>query len=176
MVERELPKLYTRVRFPSPAPNILISTSSQVYSNPGNTASNKDFHYPDVYSHLLKSSYIWGYQTLYPQKYPQHGGTLMPGYPQMTLTNLSHRFARVAQKTSAIVGSWHFKFVVTYGLHCFAKDTTAFNIPVVYEDGREMLTICMERYEASKQIRKILTNLPSMELFHQMEINSSRWI
>jgi len=59
-----------------------------------------------------------------------------------------------------------YKFVVTYGLHCFAKDTTAFNIPLVYGDGREMLTICMERYEASKQIRKILTNLPAMKLFH----------
>ncbi|MCE0802962.1 hypothetical protein LVQ77_22110, partial [Buttiauxella sp. S04-F03] len=58
-----------------------------------------------------------------------------------------------------------FKFVVTYGLHCFAKDATPFNIPLVYEDGREKITICMERYEASKQIRHILANLPDMLLY-----------
>ncbi len=55
--------------------------------------------------------------------------------------------------------------MVTYGLHCFAKDVTAFNIPLVYKDGREQLTICMERYEASKHIRQILANLPAMKLF-----------
>lgn len=58
-----------------------------------------------------------------------------------------------------------YKFVVTYGLHCFAKDVTPYNLPLKYEDGREELTICMERYEASKQIRKILANLPAMNLF-----------
>lgn len=58
-----------------------------------------------------------------------------------------------------------YKFVVTYGLHCFAKDDTEFNIPVTYEDGRESKTICMERYEASKQLRAILSNLPAMILY-----------
>jgi len=58
-----------------------------------------------------------------------------------------------------------YKFIVTYGLHCFAKDETPYNIPLTYEDGREQLTICMERYEASKQIHQILVNLPAMELF-----------
>lgn len=59
-----------------------------------------------------------------------------------------------------------YKFVVTYGLHCFAKDSTPFNIPLTYEDGRETLTICMERYNASKQIRSILGNLPDAILYH----------
>lgn len=59
-----------------------------------------------------------------------------------------------------------YKFVVTYGLHCFAKDGTFHNIPLMYEDGREQLTICMERYEASKQIRSILANLPDVPLYH----------
>lgn len=58
-----------------------------------------------------------------------------------------------------------YKFVVTYGLHCFAKDGTAYNIPVIYEDGRESKSICMERYEASKHLRTILENLPSMTLY-----------
>lgn len=59
-----------------------------------------------------------------------------------------------------------FKFVVTYGLHCFTKENTSFNIPVSYQDGREAKDICMERYEASKQIRRILENLPAMQIFH----------
>jgi hypothetical protein len=59
-----------------------------------------------------------------------------------------------------------FTFVVTYGLHCFAKEDTPYVIPVVYQDGREEKTICMERYEASKHIRHILVNLPDMRLFH----------
>ncbi|MCS6747905.1 hypothetical protein NOM74_25340, partial [Klebsiella quasipneumoniae] len=36
-----------------------------------------------------------------------------------------------------------YKFVVTYGRHCFAKDATPYNIPLIYEDGREKITICM---------------------------------
>ncbi|WP_312413753.1 hypothetical protein [Pseudescherichia sp.] len=58
-----------------------------------------------------------------------------------------------------------FKFVVTYGLHCFAKNDTPFNIPVKYSDARESLTVCMERYEASKQLQHILPNLPSLALY-----------
>nr|WP_318384459.1 hypothetical protein [uncultured Enterobacter sp.] len=58
-----------------------------------------------------------------------------------------------------------YTFVVTYGLHCFAKDITPYNIPVVYQDGREIRSVCMERYEASKQLRHILPNLPSLVLY-----------
>lgn len=59
-----------------------------------------------------------------------------------------------------------FTFVVTYGLHCFAKENTPYNIPVSYPDGRETKEVCMERYEASKHIRRILENLPQMQIFH----------
>jgi len=45
-----------------------------------------------------------------------------------------------------------FRFVVTYGLHCFTKDDTAQNIPLKYADGRESRLICMERYETSKHL------------------------
>lgn len=62
-----------------------------------------------------------------------------------------------------------YTFVVTYGLHCFAKDQTPFNIPVTYKDGRESKTICMERYEASKQLRNILPNLSAMSLYQTTE-------
>jgi len=58
-----------------------------------------------------------------------------------------------------------FKFVVSYGLHCFAKEDTDYNIPVFYKDGRESKRICMERYEASKQIRQIIENLPTMMIY-----------
>ncbi|MFS2161882.1 hypothetical protein ACCD10_31750 [Pseudomonas sp. Pseusp122] len=51
------------------------------------------------------------------------------------------------------------RFVVTYGLHCFTKDGTEHNIPLVYADGRESRLICVERYEASKQLKGILEKL-----------------
>jgi len=50
-------------------------------------------------------------------------------------------------------------FIVTYGLHCFTKDGTAYNIQVLYADGRHSQTICLERYEASKQLRRIIEKL-----------------
>lgn len=51
------------------------------------------------------------------------------------------------------------RFVVTYGLHCFTKDDTEQNIPLKYADGRESRYICLERYEASKQLRSMLEKL-----------------
>lgn len=51
------------------------------------------------------------------------------------------------------------RFVVTYGLHCFTKDGTGQNIPLMYADGRESRTICLERYEASKQLRGLIEKL-----------------
>ncbi|MDF7318699.1 hypothetical protein ABN357_20670 [Providencia rettgeri] len=60
---------------------------------------------------------------------------------------------------------YSYKFVVTYGLHCFAKEDTQHNIPVTYKDGREEKPVCMERYEASKHIKGILENLPNISLY-----------
>lgn len=51
------------------------------------------------------------------------------------------------------------RFVVTYGLHCFTKNDTGHNLPVTYADGREEQQICMERYEASKQLLRLLKGL-----------------
>lgn len=51
------------------------------------------------------------------------------------------------------------RFVVTYGLHCFTKDDTEQNIPLMYADGRESRTICLERYEASKRLRGLIESL-----------------
>lgn len=59
-------------------------------------------------------------------------------------------------------------FVVTYGLHCFTKDDTEHNIPVVYPDGRHSQAVCLERYHASKQLRGIIEHLDQgARLYHQ---------
>ena len=62
-----------------------------------------------------------------------------------------------------------FKFVVTYGMHCFTKDGTPYNIPFKYQDARESISVCLERYEASKQLQHILPNLPSLMLYQTTE-------
>lgn len=58
-----------------------------------------------------------------------------------------------------------YKFIVTYGMHCFAKEGTPFNIPVDIADGRETKPICMERYEASKCLRAIIRGLQDVRLY-----------
>ena len=57
------------------------------------------------------------------------------------------------------------RFVVTYGLHCFTKDDTEQNIPLKYADGRESRYICLERYEASKQLRGMLEKLAGATVY-----------
>lgn len=57
------------------------------------------------------------------------------------------------------------RFVVTYGLHCFTKNDTGHNIPVTCADGREEQQICMERYEASKQLRGLLERLTGATVY-----------
>jgi hypothetical protein len=50
-----------------------------------------------------------------------------------------------------------FNFVVTYGLHCFAKNDDTHSIPsCMYSDGRETRQINLERYQASKSLRSIV--------------------
>jgi hypothetical protein len=72
--------------------------------------------------------------------------------------NLGHLNAHVVifQKDE---GQEPLQFVVTYGLHCFTKDDTDQNIPLMYADGRESRTICMERYAASKRLRGLIEKL-----------------
>jgi hypothetical protein len=52
-----------------------------------------------------------------------------------------------------------FIFIVTYGLHCFTKDGTDHNVPVMVSDGRETQTLCVERYESSKNLPRIIKEL-----------------
>lgn len=51
-----------------------------------------------------------------------------------------------------------YQFVVTYGLHCFTKNDTGHNIPILISDGREEQLVCLERYEYSKRIRRLIEN------------------
>ncbi|WP_129972859.1 MULTISPECIES: hypothetical protein [Pseudomonas] len=57
------------------------------------------------------------------------------------------------------------RFVVTYGLHCFTKNDTEHNIPLEYPDGRESQLVCLERYEASKQLRGMLEKLAGATVY-----------
>lgn len=58
-----------------------------------------------------------------------------------------------------------YAFVVTYGMHCFTKDGTEYNIPVIITDGREKQAVCLERYECSKSIRRIIESLDEVRIF-----------
>ncbi len=62
-----------------------------------------------------------------------------------------------------------YRFIVTYGLHCFAKDDTGFNIPFKYKDGREERFVCLERYEASKRLQTFILKLDQDHKIHQQE-------
>ena len=62
-----------------------------------------------------------------------------------------------------------YDFVVTYGLHCFAKDNTEFSIPIVYADGRESKQVDMERYNASKNLPGIISNLIDHSIYQTTE-------
>ncbi|MBO2029662.1 hypothetical protein J4734_26240 [Klebsiella pneumoniae] len=53
--------------------------------------------------------------------------------------------------------------------YCFTKDGTPYNIPFKYQDARESISVCLERYEASKQLQHILPNLPSLMLYQTTE-------
>jgi hypothetical protein len=48
----------------------------------------------------------------------------------------------------------------------FTKDGSGYNIPYQYADGRHSQTVCLERYEASKQLRGIIESLDAATLYH----------
>lgn len=56
-----------------------------------------------------------------------------------------------------------FSFVVTYGLHCFAKDEKqegeGMDAALEYFDGRESRPFSFERYELSKQLPYFISNM-----------------
>ncbi len=57
----------------------------------------------------------------------------------------------------------NYKFIVTYGLHCFAKNEQQHSIPVNYSDSFETREIDLERYHLSKYLRGFIENLDSQD-------------
>lgn len=60
-----------------------------------------------------------------------------------------------------------YRFVITYGLHCFAKNDTQYSIPINYSDSRETRSVDLERYNASKYLKGILGKIddPSVIIY-----------
>jgi hypothetical protein len=54
-----------------------------------------------------------------------------------------------------------FTFIVTYSLHCFAKDDEIHSIDTKYSDGKETRQISLERYKASRYSKSIIENFGS---------------
>lgn len=54
-----------------------------------------------------------------------------------------------------------FKFLVTYGLHCFAKNDQEYSIPFKVSDSHEERDFNIERYTLSKALRPIIEKLDS---------------
>jgi len=60
-----------------------------------------------------------------------------------------------------------YRFVVTYGLHCFAKNDQEHSITTTYCDGFETRQINLERYHLSKFLRGVIENLDSHKLLYE---------
>lgn len=84
-----------------------------------------------------------------------HNGT------ELSLEHLdAHRVTFAGQKHS-------FQFVVTYGLHCFAKDdadNAELDAELAYSDGRETRPFSFERYELSKRLPEIVRSLSDKDI------------
>lgn len=60
-----------------------------------------------------------------------------------------------------------FKFIVSYGLHCFAKSEQEHSINVNYADDFETRQINLERYHLSKYVRGIVEELNQHKLLFE---------
>lgn len=60
-----------------------------------------------------------------------------------------------------------FNFVVTYDLHCFAKNDQEYSINLMYSNGVEERQIDLERYHLSKYLRHIIENLDKQKLLYE---------
>ena len=60
-----------------------------------------------------------------------------------------------------------YKFIVTYGLHCFAKDDQEHSISTTYSDNHEKRQINLERYHLSKSLRGVIESLDSKKLLYE---------
>lgn len=61
----------------------------------------------------------------------------------------------------------NYTFVVTYGLHCFAKNDQEHSVATTYFDGFETRQINLERYHLSKFLRGFIENLDSHNLLYE---------
>jgi hypothetical protein len=61
----------------------------------------------------------------------------------------------------------HYTFVVTYGLHCFAKNDQPHSISTMYSDSFESRQVNLERYHLSKFLRGLIENLDSNNLIYE---------
>ena len=60
-----------------------------------------------------------------------------------------------------------FNFVVTYGLHCFAKDGQEYSLDFNYSDSFETRQVNLERYHLSKDLRGFIEALDSYSLLYE---------
>lgn len=60
-----------------------------------------------------------------------------------------------------------FTFIVTYGLHCFAKDGQNHSVDKMYSDSFESRQIHLERYHLSKHLRGFIEDLASQKLMYE---------
>lgn len=60
-----------------------------------------------------------------------------------------------------------YKFVVTYGLHCFAKDNQKHSINYKYSDSFESRQVDLERYHLSKSLKSFIEKLDSQKLLFE---------
>ena len=63
-----------------------------------------------------------------------------------------------------------FNFIVTYGLHCFAKCDQEHSIGLYYADGMEERQINLERYHLSKHLRRLIEKLDDKSLLFETAI------
>lgn len=59
--------------------------------------------------------------------------------------------------------------IVTYGLHCFTKDDDVYSIPKKVKDSFEERSFNIERYQASKSLKNILSNEITSLSFYQTD-------
>jgi len=79
-------------------------------------------------------------------------------WPNFNHNGIEYPLDHLNVHTITFSGEKHeFPFVVTYGLHCFAKDNNEgnevyvpFEAELAYQDGRETRPFCFERYQMSK--------------------------
>lgn len=60
-----------------------------------------------------------------------------------------------------------YKFVVSYGLHCFAKNDQEHSIELTYSDDFETRQINLERYHLSKYLRGMIEELDKHKLLYE---------